>query len=135
AIRELCHMEVGLAIAGLKQGELGEAALTDGDRGHLARAAGIAPASDPRFQDLDAPMEHSAPPAGTAEVAWRDAALARGGIAPALVDLTRPDIGIPVAKAVAPELQPMPGDVETERLRSTMAITGRGGLTETISLV
>jgi hypothetical protein len=51
---------------------------------------------------------------------------ARSNIEAVLVDLTRPETGIPVVHAVAPALQIMPGDWTTERLHHVLEGTGGG---------
>jgi ribosomal protein S12 methylthiotransferase accessory factor len=53
-------------------------------------------------------------------------ALARCGIDAALIDMTRPEFGIPVVRAVAPALQPMPSDTVTDRLRRVLKECGGG---------
>jgi len=53
-------------------------------------------------------------------------ALAQCGIDAALVDMTRPEFGIPVVRAVAPALQPMPSDTVTDRLRRVLKDCGGG---------
>jgi hypothetical protein len=42
------------------------------------------------------------------------------------VELTRPDYELPVVTAIAPDLQLMPGHIETARLRQALAATGGG---------
>lgn len=117
AIVELCQMEVGLQLARLRQRQLGEASLTADDRRHLRRATGIT-ADDPRFQAAD-----TAASGAPADVG---AALAEAGVDAYLVDLTRPDLAIPVVKSVAPQLQLLPGDFRTGRLhRSIREATGQ----------
>jgi len=111
AIVELCQMEVGLQLARLRQRQLGDAALTADDRRHLQRAAGIT-ADDPRFRTAEA-----AAPSGPVDVG---AVLAEAGVNAYLVDLTRPDLAIPVVKAVAPRLQLLPGVLWTDRLRRSI---------------
>jgi ribosomal protein S12 methylthiotransferase accessory factor len=46
------------------------------------------------------------------------------------LDLTRPHIGVPVARVIAPGLQPLPSEIITPRLSDMIAQTG-GGLTYT----
>ena len=51
-------------------------------------------------------------------------------------DLTRPDLGIPAVRALAPGLQPYPTDLVTPRLQREIAATGGGlGLTSGIALM
>ena len=113
ALVEMCQLEVGLQLAALKQAQLGAAALGHDDRNHLRRAAQVEVTGDPRF----APDPRFAAPAPRGVSSQRTDAravvnvrqmLEQAGIEAALVDLTRPDIGIAVIKAVAPELQLAP---------------------------
>ena len=48
------------------------------------------------------------------------------GIVAALVEVTRPEYGIPVIVAVAPALQRLPGNNQVARLTSVIAATGGG---------
>jgi hypothetical protein len=48
------------------------------------------------------------------------------GLDPVLVDLTRPEFGIPVVCARAPQLQLMPSDWATARLQGTRRAAGGG---------
>jgi ribosomal protein S12 methylthiotransferase accessory factor len=127
AILEMCLMELGLALAQLKDVMNGTSAPTEVDRRHLARAAAIDAAlcellhprgnpsgdrslsNDPTYQ-LDA-LKHR---------------FAECGVEAALVDLTRPQFNIPVVRAIAPRLQLMPGDLITARLADTIAVHGGG---------
>lgn len=102
ALVELCQMEVGLQLALLRQRQLGLGALTADDRRHLRRAAGIV-ADDPRLRTAAATS-----PGAPGDVA---SALARAGIEVFLADLTRADLGVPVVKAVAPQLESLPGEM------------------------
>ena len=54
------------------------------------------------------------------------AQLARRSVETALVDLTRPELGIPVVCAIAPQLQLLPCSMRTERLQQVIAATGGG---------
>jgi ribosomal protein S12 methylthiotransferase accessory factor YcaO len=54
------------------------------------------------------------------------AQLAQRDIEAALVDLTRPELGIPVVHAIAPQLQLLPCSLHTERLRRAIDETGGG---------
>lgn len=117
ALFELCQMELGLALARGKFAEAGEATLSDIDRRHLARAAtaveDLAPLD---ATDADAPRHRKPAAQSTGRDGPRATALAKAGVAAWHVDLTRPDSPLDVVKAIAPRLQPMPGDVVTVRL-------------------
>lgn len=112
AVTELCQSEIGLQFAAAKRAQLGDGALSDTDRNHLARAEAIELARmpsydapvlpDPPFPD-DAPMMTAL----SRQIASRDTTLV-------LVDLTRGPI--PVVKAVAPGLHLYPSDMHMPRL-------------------
>lgn len=114
ALLELSQMELGLQLATDKRDQLGETALTDDDRRHLARAsfdvAALAPLATQRE-----PRLHPPPPASQSADPMT-AILARCGVEAWAVELTRPGQGLAVAKVIAPFLQPMPGDIVTARL-------------------
>jgi ribosomal protein S12 methylthiotransferase accessory factor len=111
AVLEVMQTEIGLQFALAKAGQLGEAALSDGDRRHIQRgetvrvkAAAVytSPARAPRLATADAPL------------ASLRLTLAQAGVDAALLDLTRD--AVPVVKAVAPQLQHYPGNDLTDRL-------------------
>ncbi len=54
------------------------------------------------------------------------AVLAEAGIEAAIVDQSRPDFGLPVVRAIAPDLQPMPSTIVTRRLQNAITETGGG---------
>jgi ribosomal protein S12 methylthiotransferase accessory factor len=138
AILELCQMELGLLVALAKREERGEAALNAVDRGHVDRAARIAADHCALLHPLGAPGRWSLPACTSAgeELEALQAQLARHGIEAALVDLTRPDLGIPVACAIAPQLQLFPSRLPTHRLQCTIDATGGGECgTEALTLL
>jgi len=123
AILELCQMELAAPIAEAKRRERGDAALNETDRGHLQRAAFATRGCDlldPR--DL-ATEQIKIAPAGDPLRAFVSHLNTRGARL-FVVDLTRPDIDIPVARMVSPQLQPYTTDVVTERLRRCRAANG-----------
>jgi thiazole/oxazole-forming peptide maturase SagD family component len=122
AILEMCQMELAAPVAEAKRAERGEAALNMADRRHLRRA---------EFAAAECTLLH---PCGLASL---DAAgpFARGldaligrlnerGVRLFLLELTRPDPGVPVVRAVSPELQPFEATVSTERLQRARADSG-----------
>jgi ribosomal protein S12 methylthiotransferase accessory factor len=118
ALMEMCQLEVGLQLAALKREQLGEAGLNDDDRKHLLRAAQIDVASDRRFAAPEPPrVSPQSAPARPVNVPLM---LAQAGIEAALVDLSRPDIGTAVTKAITPELQLSPSRLKIARLRSAI---------------
>lgn len=134
AILELCQMELAAPLAEAKRLERGEAALNEVDRLHLQRAA--FKASD---CDLLSPRSLSGPRPGGDTAESLEALAARldaRGVRLFVTDLTRPDIGIAVARLVSPDLQPYTADVATERLSHCRATHDPvGAATAAISLM
>jgi ribosomal protein S12 methylthiotransferase accessory factor len=128
AILEMCQMEMAAPVADAKRAERGEAALNEADRRHLRRAA---------FAATDCELLH---PFGVAAGAPSEAAdtalegligrLSRRGIRFFLVDHTRKDIGVSVARAVSPDLQPFAATPSTSRLARARSENGRQETTE-----
>lgn len=117
ALIELCQMELGLQLASGKREQMGDAALAEVDRRHLERAAAsvgdLAPLAVP-----ETPRRRITPVDTTDPTGHLAVVMARGGAEAWHVDLTRPTSRLNVVKAVAPRLQPMPGDLITARLSS-----------------
>ncbi len=128
AVLEMCQMELALLVALAKREARGEAALNAVDRRHLDRATRIAADRCALIHPLGAPARPDLPPCNNAgeELAALLAQLARHGIEVALVDLTRPELGIAVACAIAPQLQPLPCDMRTTRLQQAIDAAGGG---------
>jgi ribosomal protein S12 methylthiotransferase accessory factor len=125
AIYEMCQIELALQLAELKRTQLGDGGLNDVDRRHARRAADI----DAR----DCPLLYPngigrALPAGTEsdDLPAIRAVFDSRNIEAALVDLTRPDFGLAVVAAIAPDLQLLPGNIETARLGRVLAAAGGG---------
>ncbi|MGE5513194.1 MAG: YcaO-like family protein [Bacteroidota bacterium] len=124
AILEMCQIELALEFVALKQAQRGQAGLNDVDRRHLRRASEI------RAQDC--PLLHPVAVTLSDEIGVEEAdelnavrlALQRKGIEAALVDLTRSDYALPVVAAIAPDLQLLPANLKTTRLRHVVAATG-----------
>jgi len=129
AVLEMCQMELALLVALTKRDERGDAALNQVDRRHLDRARRIAADRCALLHPLGVP--------GAAVLLACDgpreeldallAQLARCNIETALVNLTRPELGIPVVYAVAPQLQLFPCSLHTARLQNAIDTTGGGG--------
>ena len=123
AVLELCQMELAAPLAGAKLAQGGAGVLNDADRRHLQREAW-----DPygcALLDPDPPSDLTGagpPPDTLANLVRR---LSDDGIVVHLVDLTRPDVGVPVVRAVAPRLQPYATSVTTQRLEAVRASAGR----------
>jgi ribosomal protein S12 methylthiotransferase accessory factor len=114
AVLEMCQMEMAAPIAEAKRAQRGDAALNEADRRHLCRA---------QFAAADCELLH---PRGMSRRAASGPAAALGlkgltghlrdrGIRLFLVDHTRQDIAVAVARAVSPDLQPFSAAVSTKR--------------------
>ena len=124
AILELCQTELAIQLAAIKRMELGEENLLPTDRAHLERDAVINAHQCELLHPLGVHLMRPEKLIGP-QLATIVNALARCSIEAALIDLTRPEFGIPVVRAVAPVLQPLPSLVVTDRLRR--AVTDHGG--------
>ena len=114
----MCQTEVGLQFALAKREQLGDGALTDGDRRHLARADGIR---------VDAVPTYAAPvrdfPTGSGDdLDQTRARLAERGYTAMTVRLQRSDV--PVVKVVCPDLQLMPSQILIPRVSQSSAEYG-----------
>ena len=136
AIFEMCQMELAHPVVEMKRQQRGDAALNEIDRRHLARATAIDAGSCELLHPLGLPRSAAEPEGAAYPLAQLQAALARCSMEAALVDLTRPEIGIPVAWALAPGLQLMPCEMRSERLRRAVVATGGGDrLTHGVALM
>jgi ribosomal protein S12 methylthiotransferase accessory factor len=117
AVLELCQMEMSAPVAKAKRAEAGDSALNEADRRHLCRAAFSATECDLLF------------PSGITEAEVTSAhdledlicRLDSRGVPLFFFDMTRADIGVSVARAVSPALQPFTAAVSTERLKRVQA--------------
>ena len=121
ALTELCQSEIGLQFATQKGAELGDAALSTADRGHLARAQSVTFEQMPWYAapilpDPGVPDQESG--------AWLAEHLHTHGVSAAVFDATRGTV--PVFKIIAPLLQPYPGRVGTDRLQCVRREFGGG---------
>lgn len=125
AVLEMCQMEMAVSVAEAKRAESGEAALNEVDRRHLRRAA---------FAAADCELLHPCgiSPADTAatieggELEHLVDRLSACGVRIFLIDLTRPDLNIPVVRAVSAALQPFAASVLTERFARLRCCTDGG---------
>ena len=128
AILEMCQMEVALELSEAKQGSLGAESLKAADRRHLERGRVIDADNcqllHPKGPPRPSIAGHLEP--GETRLNWLGDLAAAHGIDVAIVDLTRLDYGLPVCAAVAPSLQLMPSEIESERLRRAIAAHGGG---------
>lgn len=126
AIFEMCQMELAIQFVALKQAQRGSEGLNDVDRGHLRRATEIDARDCPLLYPNGISRTHATDVPEAGELPAIQVIFGRKNIEAALVDLTRPEYGLPVAVAIAPNLQPLPGNIETRRLRQVLALTGGG---------
>jgi ribosomal protein S12 methylthiotransferase accessory factor len=128
AILEMCQLELALAVVETKRRESGEAALNARDRGHRRRATMIDADRCPLLQPVPEPKQHL-----TVDTADPGAVLGligdrlqQFGIETFALDLTRARFAVPVARVIAPGLQPEPAEIITPRLADMIAQTGGG---------
>jgi ribosomal protein S12 methylthiotransferase accessory factor len=125
AILELCQTELAILLAKIKRAEIGDEKLLPNDRAHLERDAMISADRCELLHPLGVQsVRHET--VGVSDLSTIVRALAHAGIAAALIDLTRPEFDIPVVRAVAPALQPMPSDIVTDRLQRKIRDFGGG---------
>jgi ribosomal protein S12 methylthiotransferase accessory factor len=118
AVLELCQMEMSAPLAEAKRAQAGDGALNEADWRHLRRAAFPTTGCDLLF------------PSGVRQAGETGSAhdfealigqLANRGVPLFLFNMTRPDVGVSVVRAVSPELQPFTAVVSTERLKRVQA--------------
>jgi thiazole/oxazole-forming peptide maturase SagD family component len=131
AIREVSQMELSAPLAAMKRDVRGEEALNEADRRHLRRAAFDARAC-PLLTPLKPSLKHS-----SQDLTRRQAEtpmspdrlitqLSHHGIGIAVVDLTRRAFGVPVFRALSPQLQPFVPAPLTGRMQRAMREFGGG---------
>jgi ribosomal protein S12 methylthiotransferase accessory factor len=114
ALLEMCQMEMAAPLAETKRAAGGDAALNEADRHHLLRAEFAA--ADCELLHPRAMSGHAASgPAAASGLKELVGHLRRCGIRLFLVEHTRRDIGVAVARAVSPDLQPFSTAVSTRR--------------------
>jgi ribosomal protein S12 methylthiotransferase accessory factor len=128
AILEMCQLELALAVVEAKRRESGEAALNQRDRGHLRRATMIDADRCPLLQPVPERKQHLAIEATEPGAVLRLIAnrLGQFGIETFGLNLTRPQLAVPVARVIAPGLQPEPSEIITPRLADMITQTGGG---------
>jgi ribosomal protein S12 methylthiotransferase accessory factor len=125
AILELCQTELAILLAKIKRVEMGDERLLPTDRAHLERDAMIRADRCELLHPSGVQLVHHET-VGMSDLSAVVHALGRAGIEAALLDLTRPEFDIPVVRAVAPALQPMPSDIVTDRLQRKIRDFGGG---------
>jgi ribosomal protein S12 methylthiotransferase accessory factor len=128
AILEMCQLELALAVVEAKCRESGEAALNKRDQGHRRRATLIDADRCPLLQPVPERKQHLAIEAtdpGTVLQLIVDR-LGQCGIETFGLNLTRAQFAVPVARIIAPGLQPEPSEIITPRLSDMITQTGGG---------
>jgi ribosomal protein S12 methylthiotransferase accessory factor len=128
AILEMCQLELALAVVEAKCRESGQAALNKRDQGHRRRATMIDADRCPLLQPMPEPKQHLAidstdPSAVLQLIVDR---LGQFGIETFGLNLTRVQFTVPVARVIAPGLQPEPSEIITPRLADMITQTGGG---------
>jgi ribosomal protein S12 methylthiotransferase accessory factor len=127
AILEMCQLELALAVVEAKRRESGEAALNHRDRGHLWRATMIdadqCPLLQPAERKQHLAIDSTDPGAALQLIVDR---LLQFGIETFGLNLTRTQFAVPVARIIAPGLQPEPSEIITPRLADMITQTGGG---------
>lgn len=133
ALLENAQMELALMFALFKHGARQDAGVVEGgnvdggerDAKTLQLAERIDAATCDLLHPMGAPRVH--PPRETVDAVPQLAnVLDAAGIEAVLVDQSRPDFGLPVVRAIAPDLQPNPSQIVTRRLRNAVTETGGG---------
>jgi len=121
AFVEMCQMEVACHLIAAKGGA-GSPRLSAAERRHQQRFEAITAEALPILRPLLAPATTiTAEPRPTGLHAVVEE-LGRSGFECLAVDLTLPELGMPVVKMIAPGLQPMPSSVRSPRLRQAIAM-------------
>ncbi len=134
ALVEMCQGELGNDLIGVKLARGGETALSDRERLRARRSRELVyddhPLLHPTGVDrLGDPVSIDGDPLYRVLQHLADAE-----IEVAFVDLTRPDVDVPVVKAFAPGLQPLQSSIATNRLNRTLDEFS-GGMIHTNSFV
>jgi ribosomal protein S12 methylthiotransferase accessory factor len=123
ALLEACQLELAYDIVATKIRESGEAALNATDRGHLMRATSIDAERCQLLTGTASPTQTPDCEFSLVDLAARCAAL---GIEIYALNITRPELGVPAMRIVAPALQLEPSELMSERLQLVIARTGGG---------
>jgi ribosomal protein S12 methylthiotransferase accessory factor len=125
---EMCQLELALTVVEAKRRERGEAALNQRDRGHLRRATMIDADRCALLQPVPERRQHlaieAADPGAVLQLIVNR--LGQFGIETFGLNLTRPQLAVPMARVIAPGLQPEPSEIITPRLADMITQTGGG---------
>lgn len=136
ALLEMAQMEMAVHIVKLKRRQQGESALSSEEQMALRRYDELdltdVIVRDERHPSGSVETRLSIIPGSRQTMSDGDRAFAiadhlhQHDIEVFALDITRPDIAIPAIKLTSADLQPMPSDFETARLRTMLAATGGG---------
>jgi ribosomal protein S12 methylthiotransferase accessory factor len=128
AILEMCQGELAHAVVEAKCWERGEAGLNERDQIHRRRATMVDASGCLLLQPLPDVAQYLTIEASDPNRLLRLLVerLEQFGIETFGLDLTRPSLAIPVARVIAPGLQPLPSEIMTQRLADMIARTGGG---------
>ena len=128
AILEMCQIELAQAVVEAKCRERGEVGLNERDRIHRQRATMVDAGGCLLLQPLPDVAQYLTTEASDPNRLLRLLIdrLGQFGIETFGLDLTRPSLAIPVARVIAPGLQPLPSEIMTPRLADVIARTGGG---------
>jgi ribosomal protein S12 methylthiotransferase accessory factor len=128
AVLEMCQGELAHAVVEAKLRERGEAALNARDHIHRRRATTLNADRCPLLQPAPERAEHLAIDATDPRAVLRLIVdrLGQFGIEAFGLDLSRPRFAVPVARVIAPGLQPWPSEIISPRLADMIAGTGGG---------
>jgi ribosomal protein S12 methylthiotransferase accessory factor len=126
AMLELCQSELGHHLVAAKRHARGDAALNDVDRRKLERGHSLDARDCQLLHAIGFPEDAATITATDAAdaVATAVARVQRGGVEPLLVNLTRPELGIPAVRVIVPGLQPFPSSLKTGRLAAELRKLG-----------
>jgi ribosomal protein S12 methylthiotransferase accessory factor len=128
AMLEMCQLELALAVVEAKCRESGEAALNKRDQGHRRRATMIDADRCPLLQPVPERKRHltieATDPGAVLQLIGNR--LEQLGIETFGLNLTRSQLAVPVARVIAPGLQPEPSEIITPRLADMITQTGGG---------
>jgi thiazole/oxazole-forming peptide maturase SagD family component len=129
AVLEMCQMEMAAPVAEAKRAEAGDAVLNEADRRHLRRAA-FAAADCELLHPREISWHKASGPAAALGLKGLIGHLRDRGIRLFLVDHSRQDIGVAVARAVSPDLQPFSAAVSTKRFARARRDNDGSGIAE-----
>jgi ribosomal protein S12 methylthiotransferase accessory factor len=130
AIFELCQVELGQHVVTAKRHESGDGGLNESDLRQLRRSTSFDTRGCALLQPEAAPGSTSTERAADSLSNLQDVIeqLRVRDIAVYMIDLTRPQFGVPVVRVLAPALQPEPCKLVGARLDRTIVATGGGAV-------